>query len=73
MKISAGSVISTYEIFIEVDGVQQNNVIELDTETGEARAYKMQSGSYVVEGGYFVTEDVTFPADKLHVYLVKPK
>lgn len=73
MKISAGSVISAYEIFIEVEGALQNNVIELDTETGEARVYKMEGSLFVEDDGEYVIEDVTFPVDKLHVYLVKPK
>ncbi len=73
MKISVGSIISAREIFIEVDGALQNNIIELDTDTGHALVYKMQGGKSVVEGDGFVIENVTFPVDKLHVYLVKPK
>lgn len=73
MKISVDSVVSCWSMTIEVNGVLQDNVTELDTETGEATIFKKMNGKFVPEDGKLVTEKVTFPVEGLHVYLVKPK
>ena len=75
MKISAGDVFPTYMLHIEVDGVSLTNVVELDLKTGEAIVFKLaDDGGLVRDADWNAdTEKVTFPVDKLHVYLVKPK
>ena len=74
MQLSIDTVLSPLYLTVEVDGVKQNNVIELDTQTGKARRYKKdENGKFERIGDELVLEDVTFPLEKLHVYLVKPK
>ena len=74
MKLTLDTILSSCHLNIEVNGVWQDTIVELDTETGEARRYKKnEDGNLVREGEDIVIEDVIFPVDKLHVYLVKPK
>lgn len=74
MKLNLDTILSSCHLTIEVDGVWQDTIVELDTETGQARRYKKdEAGRLVREGGDPVIEDVVLPVDKLHVYLVKPK
>lgn len=73
MKLTVGGVVGCVYLHIEVNGELQDNVITLDTETGEATVYKRKEGKFVQEGDDLVIEEVTFPVDKLHVYLVKPE
>ncbi len=72
MILTVGGFVGCVYLHVEVNGELQDNVITLDTETGEATAYKRKEGKFVQEGGDLVIEKVTFPVDKLHVYLVKP-
>lgn len=74
MKLTLDTILSSCHLNIEVNGVWQDTIVELDTETGKARRYKKnEDGNLVREGEDIVIEDVIFPVDKLHVYLVKPK
>ena len=74
MKLKLDTILSSCHLNIEVDGERLDTIVELDTETGEARRYKKNAdGSLVREGDDLVIEDIVLPADKLHVYLVKPK
>lgn len=74
MQLTIDTVLSPLYLTIEVDGVEQNNVIELDTQTGKARRYKKdEDGKFERIGDELVLEDVIFPLESLHVYLVKPK
>ena len=74
MKLTLDTILSSCHLGIEVDGVLQDTVVELDTETGKARRYKKdEEGKLERNGDDLVLEDVTFPLNKLHVYLVKPK
>lgn len=74
MRLTLDTILSACHLNIEVDGVWQDTIVELDTETGKARRYKKnEDGNLVREGEDIVIEDVIFPVDKLHVYLVKPK
>ena len=74
MKLTLNSILSTSNLKIEVDGVYQYTLVELDTETGEAKRYKKdEEGKLEMVNGGLVLEDVTFPLNKLHVYLVKPE
>ena len=74
MQLTIDTVLSPLYLTIEVDGVEQNNVIELDTQTGKARRYKKdEDGKFERIGDELVLEDVIFPPESLHVYLVKPK
>ena len=74
MRLTLDTILSACHLNIEVDGVWQDTIVELDTETGEARRYKKdEDGALVREGEDIVIEDVIFPVDKLHVYLVKPE
>ena len=72
MILTVGGVVGCVYLHIEVNGELQDNVITLDTETGEATVYKRKEGKFVQDGDDLVIEEVTFPVDKLHVYLVKP-
>ena len=74
MKLTLDTILSSCHLNTEVDGVPQDTVVELDTETGKARRYKKdETGKLERNGGDLISEDVTFPLEKLHVYLVKPK
>jgi hypothetical protein len=74
MKLKLDTILSSCHLTIEVDGVWLDTIVELDTETGEARRYKKnEDGRLVREGDDPVIEDIVLPVDKLHVYLVKPK
>lgn len=74
MKISVGDVVGCVYLNVEVDGVLQSNVVDLDIETGEATVYKRDTTGIVLDADWNATlEKVIFPVDKLHVYLVKPK
>ena len=74
MQLTIDTVLSPLYLTIEVDGVEQNNVIELDTQTGKASRYKKdEDGKFERIGDELVLEDVIFPLESLHVYLVKPK
>ena len=74
MKLTLNSILSTSNLKIEVDGVYQYALVELDTETGEAKRYKKdEKGKLEMVNGGLVLEDVVFPLESLHVYLVKPK
>ena len=74
MKLTLDTILSSCHLNIEVDGVRQDTIVELDTETGKARRYKKdEEGKLERNGDDLILEDVTFPLDKLHVYLVKPE
>ena len=74
MKLTLNSILSTSNLKIEVGGVYQYTLVELDTETGEAKRYKKdEEGKLEIVNGELVLEDVVFPIESLHVYLVKPK
>ena len=73
MILTVGGVVGCVYLHVEVDGELQDNVLTLDTETGEATVYKRKEGKFVQDGDDLVIEEVAFPVDKLHVYLVKPK
>ena len=74
MKLTLDTILSSCHLNIEVNGVRQDTIVELDTETGKARRYKKdEEGKLERNGDDLILEDVTFPLDKLHVYLVKPK
>ena len=74
MKLTLDTILSSCHLNIEVNGVCQDTIVELDTETGKARRYKKdEEGKLERNGDELVLEDVTFPLEKLHVYLVKPK
>ena len=74
MKLTLNTILSSCHLNIEVNGVRQDTIVELDTETGKARRYKKdEEGKLERNGDDLILEDVTFPLNKLHVYLVKPK
>lgn len=74
MKLTLDTILSSCHLNIEVNGVRQDTIVELDTETGKARRYKKdEEGKLERNGDDLILEDVTFPLNKLHVYLVKPK
>ena len=74
MKLTLNSILSVSDLKVEVDGVYQYTLVELNTETGEARRYKKdKEGQLEIVDGEVVLEDVVFPLESLHVYLVKPK
>lgn len=74
MKLTLDTILSSCHLNIEVNGVRQDTIVELDTETGKARRYKKdEEGKLERNGDELVLEDVTFPLNKLHVYLVKPE
>lgn len=74
MKLTLDTILSSCHLNIEVAGVWQDTIVELDTETGKARRYKKdEEGKLERNGDDLILEDVTFPLNKLHVYLVKPE
>ena len=74
MKLTLDTILSSCHLNIEVNGVYQDTIVELDTETGKARRYKKdEEGKLERNGDDLILEDVTFPLNKLHVYLVKPE
>ena len=74
MKLTLDTILSSCHLNIEVNGVRQDTIVELDTETGKARRYKKdEEGKLERNGDDLILEDVTFPVNKLHVYLVKPE
>ena len=74
MRLTLDTILSACHLNIEVDGVRQDTIVELDTETGKARRYKKdEEGKLERNGDDLILEDVTFPLNKLHVYLVKPE
>lgn len=74
MRLALDTILSACHLNIEVDGVWQDTIVELDTETGKARRYKKDElGKLERNGDDLILEDVTFPLNKLHVYLVKPE
>ena len=74
MRLTLDTILSACHLNIEVNGVRQDTIVELDTETGKARRYKKDElGKLERNGDDLVLEDVTFPLNKLHVYLVKPE
>ena len=74
MKLTLDTILSSCHLNIEVNGERQDTIVELDTETGKARRYKKdEEGKLERNGDDLILEDVTFPLNKLHVYLVKPK
>lgn len=74
MKLTLDTILSSCHLNIEVNGVRQDTIVELDTETGKARRYKKdEEGKLERNGDELILEDVTFPLNKLHVYLVKPE
>lgn len=74
MRLTLDTILSSCHLNIEVNGVWQDTIVELDTETGEARRYKKdEEGKLERNGDDLILEDVTFPLNKLHVYLVKPE
>ena len=74
MKLTLDTILSSCHLNIEVNGVGQDTIVELDTETGKARRYKKdEEGKLERNGDELVLEDATFPLNKLHVYLVKPE
>ncbi len=74
MKLTLDTILSSCHLNIEVNGVRQDTIVELDTETGKARRYKKdEDGKLERNGDDLILEDVTFPLNKIHVYLVKPE
>ena len=74
MKLTLDTILSSCHLNIEVNGVRQDTIVELDTETGKARRYKKdEEGKLERNGDDLILEDITFPLNKLHVYLVKPE
>ena len=74
MKLTLDTTLSPYHLTIEVEGIRQDTIVELDTKTGQTRRYKKDAdGSPVREGSDLVIEDIVLPVDTLHVYLIKPK
>ena len=74
MRLTLDTILSACHLNIEVNGVRQDTIVELDTETGKARRYKKDElGKLERNGDDLILEDVTFPLNKLHVYLVKPE
>ena len=74
MKLTLDTILSSCHLNIEVNGVWQDTIVELDIETGKARRYKKdEEGKLERNGDDLILEDVTFPLNKLHVYLVKPE
>ena len=74
MKLTLDTILSSCHLNIEVNGGRQDTIVELDTETGKARRYKKdEEGKLERNGDDLILEDVTFPLNKLHVYLVKPE
>lgn len=74
MRLTLDTILSACHLNIEVNGVRQDTIVELDTETGKARRYKKdEEGKLERNGDNLILEDVTFPLNKLHVYLVKPE
>ena len=74
MKLTLDTILSSCHLNIEVNGVWQDTIVELDTETGKTRRYKKdEEGKLERNGDDLILEDVTFPLNKLHVYLVKPE
>lgn len=74
MRLTLDTILSACHLNIEVNGVCQDTIVELDTETGKARRYKKdEEGKLERNGDNLILEDVTFPLNKLHVYLVKPE
>ena len=74
MKLTLDTILSSCHLNIEVNGDRQDTIVELDTETGKARRYKKdEEGKLERNGDDLILEDVTFPLNKLHVYLVKPE
>ena len=74
MKLTLDTILSSCHLNIEVNGERQDTIVELDTETGKARRYKKdKEGKLERNGDDLILEDVTFPLNKLHVYLVKPE
>lgn len=74
MRLTLDTILSACHLNIEVNGVRQDTIVELDTETGKARRYKKdEEGKLERNGDDLILEDVTFPLNKLHVYLVKPE
>lgn len=74
MKLTLDTILSSCHLNIEVNGVRQDTIVELDTETGKARRYKKdEEGKLERNGDDVILEDVTFPLNKIHVYLVKPE
>ena len=74
MKLALDTILSSCHLNIEVNGERQDTIVELDTETGKARRYKKdEEGKLERNGDDLILEDVTFPLNKLHVYLVKPE
>jgi len=69
MLLEVDHPISPMDIYIEVKGEKQNNVVSLDTSTGRARVWEKDVNSYGTE--WCIVERV-FPVEDLHVYLVKP-
>ena len=74
MKLTPDTILSSCHLNIEVNGERQDTIVELDTETGKARRYKKdEEGKLERNGDDLILEDVTFPLNKIHVYLVKPE
>ena len=74
MKLTLDTILSSCHLNIEVNGERQDTIVELDTETGKARRYKKdEEGKLERNGDDLILEDVTFPLNNLHVYLVKPE
>ena len=74
MRLTLDTILSPCHLNIEVNGVRQDTIVELDTETGKARRYKKdEEGKLERNGDDLILEDVTFPLNKIHVYLVKPE
>ena len=61
MKLTLDTILSSCHLNIEVNGVRQGTIVELDTETGKARRYKKdEEGKLERNGDELVLEDVTF-------------
>lgn len=74
MIINPDSIILCTDLQVEVDGVPDINIVEVNTETGAAKRLKTdENGRIVYTGNKYTIEDVILPLDKLHIYLVKPK
>ena len=71
MKITPESMIGSYNLEVEYDGVKLHCVISIDTETGECIKYKYPL-ERTTDGEEFATETLALDPAKLHVYICKP-
>jgi hypothetical protein len=68
--IIAGDSLPTTHIKVEYNGVEQTNIISIDTDTGFVSRYKQPLEVHENEA---VIEEAYLDLDKLHIYVIKPK